>query len=68
MKTVVLSERYEITIPTEARAGLGLCPGQKLQVIIHENRIELIPIRRVRDFRGFLRGMPADFEREPDRM
>jgi AbrB family looped-hinge helix DNA binding protein len=68
MDTVVLSSENWIAIPKQVREMLGLRPGDELQVIAYENRIELIPVRSARELRGFLRGMNADFEREPDRV
>ncbi len=46
---------------------LGLRPGQKVQAIPYEDRIELIPVRRMKEMRGFLRGIDTSVEREPDR-
>ena len=42
-ETIELSEDYEIVIPRSLRESLGLRPGQKLQVIFYEGRIELVP-------------------------
>jgi AbrB family looped-hinge helix DNA binding protein len=68
MEKVVISPKYQVVIPRRVRERLGLKPGQQVQVIPYENRIELIPLRPARELRGFLRGMNADFEREPDRL
>jgi len=32
-----------------------------------EGRIELIPVRRMKEMRGFLRGIDTSVDREPDR-
>lgn len=42
-------------------------PGQSVQIILYQSRIELIPLRAVRDMRGFLKGINISVEREPDR-
>jgi AbrB family looped-hinge helix DNA binding protein len=68
METVVVSPRYEVVIPRSVAEKLGIEPGQALQVTQHESRIELFPLRKPGELRGFLRGMNADFKREPDRM
>jgi AbrB family looped-hinge helix DNA binding protein len=68
MEKVVISPKYQVVIPRRVREKLGLQPGQQVQVIPYENRIELIPLRPARELRGFLRGMNSDFEREPDRL
>jgi AbrB family looped-hinge helix DNA binding protein len=68
VETVVVSSRFRIVIPKAIRTALGICPGQKLQVIQYEDRIELIPTKPVREMRGFLKGIDTTVEREPDRV
>ena len=67
MITVTVSSKYQIVIPREIREALGLHPSQKLQVLLFENRIELISLRPIEDMRGFLRGIDTAIERESDR-
>lgn len=64
MEAVTLSPKYQVVIPRHIREKLGLRPGEKLQVISFDDRIELIPIRPMRQMRGFLKGLPPSFERE----
>ncbi len=45
---------------------LGVEPGQKVQVILYNNRIEIIPVRPVRESRGFLKGVDTSVERETE--
>ena len=47
---------------------MKLRPGQKMQVIEYEGRIELIPERDIKDLRGFLKGINTEFKREKDRV
>ena len=54
--------------PCAVREALRIRPGQRVQVIQYEDRIELIPIRPTREMRGFLKGMDTTIEREPDRL
>jgi len=68
METVTISPKYQIVIPRKVREQIGLRPGQVVQVIVYENRIELVPIRPIKDLRGFLRGIDTSVEREPDRI
>jgi len=68
MKTITISPKYQIVIPKEVRKELKLKPGQKLQVIQAEDRIEYIILKNVKDARGFLKGMNSDILREEDRV
>ena len=68
MTTVTISPKYQVVIPKEIRESLGLTPGQKLQAIEYDNRIELIPVRPLSEIRGFLKGIDATVEREGDRV
>jgi AbrB family looped-hinge helix DNA binding protein len=68
MQAVTVSPKFQIVIPRQARECLGIHPGQKVQVILYENRIELIPVRPIREARGFLKGIDTTVEREPDRV
>ncbi len=45
MNTVTVSPKFQVVIPQMIRNSLGLQPGQKIQAILYENRIELIPIQ-----------------------
>jgi hypothetical protein len=47
---------------------MELRPGQKVQAIAYEDRIELIPIRRMKEMRGFLHGIDTSVDSEPDRV
>jgi AbrB family looped-hinge helix DNA binding protein len=68
METVTISPKFQVVIPKSVRDRLNLQPGQQVQVVQYDNRIEFIPVRPARELRGFLRGMNPDFEREPDRL
>lgn len=68
MHTVTISPKYQVVIPKIIREALGLRPGQKMQVIEYEGRIELIPDRDIRELRGFLKGIDTTFKREEDRL
>jgi AbrB family looped-hinge helix DNA binding protein len=66
METVTLSSRYQVVIPLKVRKSLGLQPGQKVHVILYENRIELIPAKSTKEMRGFLKGLNTSIDREED--
>ena len=68
MQTVTVSPKFQVVIPRTVRESLHLRPGQKMQVIEYEGRVELIPERDISELRGFLKGINTDFEREEDRV
>ncbi len=68
MNTVTVSPKFQVVIPQMIRKSLGLQPGQKIQAILYENRIELIPIQPMQSMRGFLKGIDTSVEREADRI
>jgi len=64
METVILSSKYQVVIPQPIRQILKLQPGEKLQAISYENRIEFIPLKNMKQMRGFLKGMDSRFKRD----
>ncbi len=68
MDTVTISPKFQVVIPREIRERLGLEPGQKVQALAYENRIEFIPVRSLKRMRGFLRGIDTAVRRERDRV
>lgn len=68
MTTVTVSPKFQVVIPLAIREALGLRPGEKLRVIRHGGRVELIPVRPVKQLRGLLRGLDTTIEREDDRL
>lgn len=68
MQTVTVSPKFQVVIPRAIRESLGLQPGQKIQAILYENRIELIPLKSIQATRGFLKGIDTSIEREQDRL
>ena len=67
MNTVKVSPKYQIVIPREVREALDLRPGQEVAVLRYRGRIELIPMRPIKEMRGFLPAIDSTIEREPDR-
>jgi AbrB family looped-hinge helix DNA binding protein len=67
METVTVSPKFQVVIPKRIREKLGLSPGQKVQVMMYGDRIELIPVRSFKEMRGFLKGIATTVEREADR-
>jgi AbrB family looped-hinge helix DNA binding protein len=63
---VVLSPKYQVLIPKEIRKQINLKSGQKLQIIVKDEVIRLIPDRDIKEFRGFLKGMDNKKIREEE--
>ncbi|CAK8719907.1 hypothetical protein KKHLCK_09090 [Candidatus Electrothrix laxa] len=68
MDTVTISPKYQVVIPQRIRKAMQLVPGQKVQVVLYGNRIELIPEKSIKEMRGFLKGINIDSQREGERM
>lgn len=68
METVTVSPKFQIVIPRSVREALDLHPGEKVQVIRYENRIEFIPVKDIKKMRGFLKGVDTTVKREKDRI
>jgi AbrB family looped-hinge helix DNA binding protein len=64
MVTLTLSPKYQVVIPKAVRELLRLKPGQKIQVLAFEDRIELIPVQPVGKMRGFMRGIESTVDRD----
>lgn len=68
MNVVTISPKFQVVIPRDIREQLELEPGQKVQALVFGNRIEFIPVRALREMRGFLRGLDTTVRRERDRL
>ena len=68
MKTVTVSPKYQVVIPRDVREMLSIKPGEKMQVINYSNRIELVPVKKIKSMRGFLKGIDTAVIREKDRV
>jgi len=68
MEAVKISPKYQIVIPKKLREALNLSPGQRVQMVAFENRIEIIPVRKISEMKGFLKGIDSTVERETDRI
>lgn len=66
MDAVTVSPKYQVVIPRAVRERAHIRPGERLQVISFDDRIELIPVRPMRSMRGFLKGLDSRFERDEE--
>lgn len=67
-ETVTLSPKFQVVIPKRIREALGLEPGQKIQAIQLDGRIELVPVPAARQMRGILKAIDTTIDREDDRL
>ncbi len=68
MDTSTVSTKFQIVIPLRVRRALGIQPGQKVQVIQYDGRIELILVEPIKETRGFLKGIDTRVPRDDDRV
>lgn len=68
MDVVTISAKFQVVIPRAIREALGLRPGQKVQLFHYQGRIELIPVKRAWELRGFARGIDTRVPRDADRV
>lgn len=53
--TVTVSPKYQVVIPQDVRDFFKVKPGQKLQWIIHDGMLVLVPLLSTADLRGYLK-------------
>jgi AbrB family looped-hinge helix DNA binding protein len=68
MEVVTISPKFQVVIPRSVRERLNLSPGQKVQALVYDGRVELIPVRPAKALRGFLRGIDTTLARDADRV
>lgn len=67
MTIVKVSPKYQIVIPKPVREALGIKPGQAVQIIQYQDRIEVIPQLSIKEARGIYKGLNTDVPRDADR-
>jgi len=68
MSTVKVSPKFQVVIPREVRESLGIRAGQRVQVVAYDDRVEFIPLKPMKQMRGFLKGIDTTVERDEDRV
>jgi len=68
MATVTVSPKFQVVIPKSIRDKMEIKVGQRFQLIQYEGRIEFIPLKNVKDMKGFLKGIDTKVQREKDRI
>ena len=62
MTSVSLSPKFQVVIPRDFRRALSLSPGQRLEVRLMGDRIELIPMQPMAAMRGLFPGIDTRVE------
>jgi len=60
------SSKYQMIIPRAIREKWNIKPGQRVRLIVYGNRLEVVPVRNIKEARGFLKGMSSNIEREEE--
>jgi len=68
MELITVSPKYQVIIPKSIRKNMDIHPGEKVQVLLYNNRIEYIPLKSISNLKGFLKGINTDIDREDDRI
>jgi AbrB family looped-hinge helix DNA binding protein len=68
VEIVTISPKFQVVIPRSVRERLNLSPGQKVQALVYDGRVELIPMRPAKALRGFLKGIDTTLARDADRV
>lgn len=68
MSAVTISSKYQVVIPEEIRKSMRIKPGQKVEILEYNGRIELIPVVPMKEMRGSLKGIDTRILREKDRV
>jgi AbrB family looped-hinge helix DNA binding protein len=64
MEAVKISRKFQVLIPKKLREALRLSPGKKIQMVAYGDRIEMIPLKKISEMKGFLKGIDTTVKRE----
>ncbi|MBM5804544.1 MAG: AbrB/MazE/SpoVT family DNA-binding domain-containing protein [Candidatus Verstraetearchaeota archaeon] len=68
MSTVTVSSKFQIVIPDKVRKRLGIMPKQKLLLLEKDGTLHLVPLKPIKETRGFVKGLDTrDLREEGDR-
>ena len=68
MAEVTVSPKFQIVIHKEIRESMGIVSGQKVQIMSYQGRIEVIPLKPMKEMKGVLKGIDTTVAREEDRV
>lgn len=62
--TITISSRYQIVIPKSVREQARWKPGDKLVPLVKGRQVTLVPLRPLKELRGFIKGAKIGEVRE----
>ena len=68
MAKVTVSSKYQVSIPKDVRRTLKIKPGQKIEMLVFQDRLELVPLRPIKVYRGKVKGIDTTVPRGRDRV
>jgi AbrB family looped-hinge helix DNA binding protein len=63
MESIKLSPKFQVVIPRRIRESMHLRAGQRMQIVEFGNRIELVPLRPMKELRGFVKKIDTRLDR-----
>ncbi len=57
METVTVSKKYQVVIPEKLRRQSGIKPGDKMVAVTKHGIIHYIPVRPIKETKGFINGL-----------
>ena len=64
---LTVSPKYQVVIPKEIRESKNIKPGKKVDRLVYDGKIVLVPLVPIEELRGIAKGIEDEFVREPDR-
>lgn len=66
MPKVKLSSKFQVVIPLEVRKKLDLKPGEEIVMMAKAGVIHLVPLKPIKQMRGFVKGGDTQNIREEE--
>ena len=60
METVTVSKKYQVVIPKKLRREAKIKPGDKMVAITKHGIIQYIPVRPLKETKGFIPGLDTE--------
>ena len=60
METVTVSKKYQVVIPKKLRKDAKIKPGDKMVAITKHGIIQYIPVRPLKETKGFILGLDTE--------